>query len=634
MDLEKLQKELYKPEAEFKGRPTAPETFAPGQAPQPSQPARQWQEAVSKKRWYRKIVDAVRFSYANQKKKWFWGFGIALAVLILGMIGFVYWYGLSSFDRSWVSLEITGPDRIVSGEDVVYIARYKNSTKTALNEVYLNFYWPENSLPESGNLSEKISVGTLGPGEKKEFQFKGKIIGLKGFRKEINVELSYQPAKVKSRFENKAVFSTEIISVPLVLSFDMPEKVSSGQQITASLKYLNDSETNFQNLAVKIEYPVGFKVSSTYPQPQENLWEIGVLENNQEGKILITGIVEGQRGDSNIFRAYLGTMKNGAFVSYAETVKAIQISLPILSLDMTVNDEHNYAASAGDYLRYKIKYQNNGQLGIPSVNISLKFDSKALDFSTLDLKEKGSFDGSNNTISWNQANASELEFLAPGQTGEFNFAIRVLENLPVKSFSDKNFTIYAVASSNSSNVPLALSNQQVSDSIKTETKINTRLGVVAKGYYVDSFLQNSGPLPPKIGQTTTYSIHWQITNISNDAENVRVEAILPAAVEWINKYSPSSNNFRYDVLNRKIIWEVGKLSAGTGVVAPAKYAVFQVALTPTAPQINQVVELLKQSKISGKDIFTESNLESVASAVLSDLKEDPTMSPEKGRVAK
>jgi len=51
MDLEKLQKELYKPEAEFKGRPTAPETFAPGQAPQPSQPARQWQEAVSKKRW-------------------------------------------------------------------------------------------------------------------------------------------------------------------------------------------------------------------------------------------------------------------------------------------------------------------------------------------------------------------------------------------------------------------------------------------------------------------------------------------------------------------------------------------------------------------------------------------------------
>jgi len=412
----------------------------------------------------------------------------------------------------------------------------------------------------------------------------------------------------------------------------MPEKISSGQQITASLKYLNGSETNFQNLAVKIEYPAGFKVSSTYPQPQENLWEVGVLENNQEGKILITGVVEGQRGDSNIFRAYLGTIKDGNFIAYAETVKAIQIALPVLSLDMMVNDEHDYIANTGEYLRYKVKYQNNGQLGISGVNISLKFDSKALDFSSLDLREKGAFDGASNTISWNQANASELEFLAPGQAGEFNFVVRVLENLPVKSFSDKNFTIYAVASSNSSNVPLALANQQVADSVKMETKINTRLGVVAKGYYSDSFLQNSGSIPPKVGQTTTYSIHWQITNISNDAENVRVEAILPSSVEWTNKYSPSSNNFRYDALNRKIIWEVGKLTSGTGVITPAKYVVFQVALTPIAPQVNQVVELLKQSKILGKDSFTVSNLESVAPAVLSDLKEDPTMSPEKGRV--
>lgn len=633
MSLDELQKKIYKQNSEFENRPSAPGSIEPGRAPAPVGQPGQWQEPVFKKKWYRRLIERVKYSYATKKKKWLWGIGISLAVLILGLVGFVYWYGMVSFDRSWVSLEIIGPDRVVSGEDIIYIVRFKNSTKTALNDVSVNFYWPENSLPESGNSVERVSPGNFGAGEQKEIEFKGKIIGLKGFRKEVGATLSYQPVKVNSRFENKAVFSTEIISVPLVLSFDMPEKISSGQQITASLKYLNDSETNFQNLAVKIEYPAGFKVFSTYPQPQENLWEVGVLESKQEGKILITGIVEGQRGDNNIFRAFLGVEKEGNFISYAETVKAVQIALPVLSLDMTINDSRSYIANTGEFLQYKVKYQNNGQLGIPAVAIFLKLDSKALDFGSLDLREKGSFDGSNSAILWNQSNAPELEFLAPGQSGEFTFVIRVLENLPIKTFSDKNFTIYAVASSNSSNVPLALVGQQINDSIEMKTKVNSRLGVVAKGYYNDSFLQNSGPIPPKIGQTTTYSVHWQITNSSNDAENVKVEAALPSSVVWVNKFTPTSNNFRYDTLNRKIIWEVGKLPAGTGVVTPAKYVVFQIALTPAAPQINQVVELLKQSKILGKDSFTENNLEAIASAVLSDLREDPTMSPEKGRVA-
>jgi len=146
-------------------------------------------------------------------------------------------------------------------------------------------------------------------------------------------------------------------------------------------------------------------------------------------------------------------------------------------------------------------------------------------------------------------------------------------------------------------------------------------------------LSNSGPIPPKVGETTSYTIYWQVTNASNDAEDIRVEAVLPAHVTWLNKYKPASANLKYDTLNRKITWEIGRLPAGTGVITPVNYIAFQIGLTPSAPQINQVVELIKSSVIKGKDSFTNTNLESSDASINSDLPDDPTMGWEKGRVA-
>ena len=95
--------------------------------------------------------------------------------------------------------------------------------------------------------------------------------------------------------------------------------------------------------------------------------------------------------------------------------------------------------------------------------------------------------------------------------------------------------------------------QQVQDTAELTIKVNSKLGIDAKGYHEDTFLPNSGPIPPKVAQTTTYTIYWYVTNPSNDVENARVEAILPSNVEWLNKFKPSSSMSRYP-----------RLSAGSG----------------------------------------------------------------------
>lgn len=634
--LDELQKKLYKPDSEIRNRPEAPQAFSPGQvSPSPQQGiVTEWQGLKPKIKWTTRLSNffSSLFSFGPGQKKWFIIGAIILLVLIIGLVILVYYWTWSSFDKTWVTLNISGPERISSGENVIYIVKYKNNTKVSLETAQLTFYWPDNSLPDKGELVEQVSLGNIAAGEEKEVEFRGKVMGLKNSKQDIKASLSYQPAQINSRLENVAVFQTEIIFVPLVLTFDLPERTTGGQQITVALNYFNDSDSPFDNLTIKIEYPEGFKVSSSFPQPQENIWQIGTLQSKQEGKILVTGIIDGQRGDSKIFHAYLGILKDKNFVAYTEAVKSSQISLPVLSLEQTVNNSADYIANAGDTLEYRIKYQNNSSLAIPSVKITAKLNSSALEVTSLNLRERGSFDGNASTITWDQTNHSALAMLNPGQSGEISFSIRIKDNLPVKSYNDKNFTVTSIAHIDSSNLPLALINQQVFDTVETTTKINSKLTISANGYFQDSLLPNSGPLPPKVGQTTTYTIYWQITNPSNDVDNVEVSAVLPSYVEWINKFKPTSSNFKYDSLNRKITWEVGKLPSATGILTPAKYVAFQIALTPSTTQINQVVELIKQSIIIGKDSFTGTDLRATDAVISSDIPDDPSGGWEKGRV--
>jgi len=638
MSLDELQKKLYKPDSQIENRPETPRAFVPGQTPPKPQQGvvTEWQEIKPKQKWTEKlrIFFSSLFSFNPGQKKWFMIGAVILLVLIIGLVVWVYYWTWSSFDKTWVNLNISGPERISSGENVIYLVKYKNNTKVSLDAAQLTFYWPDNSLPDKGNLVESASLGSIAPGEEREIEFRGKVMGQKNSREEIKASLSYQPAKVNSRLENMVVFQTEIIFVPLILNFDLPERTIGGQQITVALNYLNDSDSSFDNLIIKIEYPEGFKVSSSFPQPQENIWQIGTLESKQEGKILVTGIIDGQRGDSKVFRAYLGVLRDKDFVAYADAVKSSQISLPILLLEQTVNNSKDYLANAGDSLEFKIKYQNNSSLAIPAVKITAKLDSSALDFTTLNLQEKGNFNSNDSLITWDQTNNSDLEMLNPGKSGEVIFMVKVKDNLPIKNFNDKNFTITSIARSDSASLPLALINQQVSDTVEMTTKINSKLTIDAKGYFQDSLLPNSGPLPPTVGKTTTYTIYWQITNSSNDVDNVEVSAALPSYVEWVNQFKPTSSNFKYDTLNRKITWEIGKLPSGTGILTPVKYVAFQIAFTPSVTQINQVVEVMKQSIISGKDSFTGADLKTIDAGLSTDLQDDPTMSWEKGRVVK
>jgi len=634
MDLEELRAKLYKEkQEELAGRVIGPSVSGPGQNEEageslPTDWRQERETPLTSPRLSQSVKRIIK---------------IALVVLVvLGLVGAGVWFLFfrKTFDSSKVSLTIFGRDRIVSGEEVTYLVRYQNGTSLGLQGLKLTFFYPEGALPADKNAvaigvnqASVAELSDLPAGQEGQMELRANIAGLKGDEKKALAKLQYHPADISSTFESSADFTSVIFSVPLVLDFEMPERVVSGQPLTISLKYLNTSDIAFSNLLLTAEYPAGFSFVSASPSASQgsNEWNLLEIGPGEEGKIIISGTLSGLRDEIKSFKAKIEQQEGDVKKTISEGLASTLISLSPLAVEVSLNGSRDISVSPGDTLTYKLKYQNTTNVQIGPVFIVAKFETKALDFSTIE-PGKGSFNSQNNSITWNESVMPELSMLEPGQEETVDFRVKVKDRLPISSFSDKNFLISLSSKIDSPTIPVFLQGTQIGGSDLLATKVNTKLVLAVKGYYRDNIIVNSGPIPPKVGQQTTYTVHWQVINLANDAQNVTVEGYLPPYVKWLGVFTPNSSDAKYEQSTGKLSWALGKLAANTGILSPVKELVFQIALVPNSNQVGDRVDLVQNSRISGTDLFSGISLEGTAAVLQSDLPDDPSVGYNGGRI--
>lgn len=582
---------------------------------------------VEPKQWDSSEKKESIFLLASKYKKYFSRGGLLLIAVVLIIAGLLFWYGLTSFDKDKVELQIKGPERAASGEEITYTIEYQNKNRTDLRDIKLTFYYPQGAIPLNGNnLVETINLPDLPAKKTGDYKLKAKLIGFINETKTARAQLNYQAGRITSRFTNEASFSTTIFAVPLVLDFDLPEKLVNEQSVSFSLRYINQSSASFDNLRLQIEYPDGFVFESSDPEPLErnNVWPIGTLLAGEQGRIFIQGVIKGEEGQIKSFRAQLGLFKDEQFTAYTETFSPVQISISPLFISQIVNNSADYITQAGETLAYQLTYKNTTDTGIREVVISSQLEGEALDFASLKL-DGGSFDGAKQMIVWKASNLSDLAYLAPHQEGKLNFSIKVKKPLPIKNYTNKNFTITNTAKIYSSKVPLPLERLELSSENKLITKIASQLTIDTKGYYHDDLISNSGPIPPRVGQRTTYTIKWQLVNTANDLTGVKAEAFLPPHVEWLNNINPAMSDLDYNPQTGQLVWQVGSLPAGTGIILPAKWVAFQVAITPGLMHVGGLMELIGQSTATGYDDFVGLDLRGTDTAIDTNLPDDQSI---------
>ncbi len=536
---------------------------------------------------------------------------ILLIVVVLGFALFFYYRG-GVFSKEILKLEILGPDNAKVGDEIEYNVQYKNNGNFVLEKAKLIFELPDNSLTEDGKTLFVKNLSDIYPGNQESVKFKVRLLGKDGDLKTAKASLSYVPKNITAPYESRTTFITKIDSATITLDFDLPTKVEQGKSLQYAINYFSNVDYPLENLSIKIDPTPGFDFVSADPTSLDNTeWKLETLNKAQGGRINISGKVSADTNKSLVFSASLGMWQNGNFVVIKQTSVNVQVIQPLLFISQQVNGSASYVASPGETLRYQIFFRNIGSTPFENLFMVAKIDSPALDMSTIQAEDGGQAQPNDNMIVWDYNQAPQLRNLDVQQEGEVDFSVKVR--------SDWN---PSAIDANSAVITDSVNISQITQ--KFTIKISSGLIISQKGFYKDANIVNSGIIPPKVGQATTYTINWGIKNYFSDVKNVKVKAVLPDNVSLTGQISSQyeASDFSFDSASREIVWSVGDIKAGMGVTGDPVELSFQVSFTPNVSQKGSTAQLIGPAQISGENQFTNTTVTSEDSAVNTNLPDD------------
>ena len=533
-------------------------------------------------------------------------FGAILLLIILGIAFFWFWRE-AVFSKQILKLEILGPDLAKAGDEITYTIKYKNNGNFVLEKPKLIFELPENSLNEDSKTRFTEDLEDIYPGEESAKEFKGRIFGKEGDVKKAKATLTYIPKNLSARYESDTILATKIEAVPLTLTYDMPTNVEKGKEITYSINYFSNIEYPLENLSIKIDPVEGFNFKSATPSSLDNTeWKLSTLNKGQGGRITINGLVNSETGGHLNFSAKIGIWQDGSFIVLKETNQEMIITQPRLLISQSINGSPDYSASPGETLNYQISFQNVGSTSFSNLFATVNLDGKAYDFSTLQ-SSIGQVDQNGRAVVFSPSQVSQLKNLYPQQKVNVNFSVKLKESLPDSSSQTiKSFV----------NV-LDINQEFV-------TKVSSQLNFSQKAYRSSTNgIDNFGPIPPKVGESTSYNIVWSVQNATSNLKNVRVKAVLPQNVSLVDSLYPESeaSNLSFDSLSRQLVWLAGDLSENA-----SKTLTIQIVLQPVSFQVGTAPSIIGQATVFAEDQFTGATIQKTVSAVNTTLPDDQSSS--------
>lgn len=550
---------------------------------------------------------------------------IVFFAVIIGITGF-YYYQKNIYSKDSLKLEILGPEETELLQEIEYIVKYKNNGNTRLDEPELIFEYPEHSLPSEGKSliiikSSDDLGGAIYPGQAQVFSFKARLLGKEGEAKTAKVILSYRPKNLKAPYKSETTFTTIIKKALLTFEFDLSSKAESGKNLKFRLNYFSNTDYPLSNLGIKIEYPSDFEFIESSPVSLEKTeWDIGLLNKAEGGRIEILGKVRGKVGEEKVFKAKIGSWQEGEFVLLKEVARGITIVNPALHISQQINGNSELIANPDDSLHYEIFFENIGEETLSDLTLLITLTGSPFDFETIKAPE-GECEAGDNSVIWDWRRVGNLQLLSPQEKGKVEFWIDLKEEWEIENLEDKNPEI-------KTKVYLSQNKEEFVN------RVNSKLEISQKCYFEDEIFGNSGPIPPKVGESTTYTIMWQVKNFYNEMKNITVKATLPKEVKLTGEIFPEeeAEKFTFDSISRELVWNIEELMVAQGVLNPASNIAFQVSFIPKDNQKGKKPDLISQAKITGEDQWTKENLSAISSAINTTLPDDETITDQQGVV--
>lgn len=543
---------------------------------------------------------------------WRYFFGATFLVLIALSGVFVFFYLRAQGQEARV--EIQASDITESGGTITIPIVYRNVSRTTLHDGEIAISLPPGAiLRDQGSDIEAPSriikkIEALKPGDQGVVEITVRLFGQEHEDQTIGVIYYYRPENLRAQFSARADKIVRIVKVPLALSWEIPETLSRGQDVTIKIHYTLDNSLPFNNISLKMEYPSGFTFTSADPKPAvgSNIWHIGTLEPGQEGVITVRGTMAGEEGEIKAFHSSLGVFNvlTKEWKTFSESSEDIMIAVTPLSVQGFLGQAREGIIKPGAKLKFMVKYRNNTTSILQNVTVKALLQGSILNQLTLIPENDGVVDAKTGAAVWGPGNVHGLRRLAPDQSGELTLTITAKDPPPVISEKDKNLTISMQSSIDAASIPDELKGTNLSSVDRIEFKVASKVLFSGKALYGESPIPNTGPFPPQVGMKTTYSILWEIKNFTNNISNAKITTTLPPNITWESTTRADGTAITYDTASSRVTWEIGVVPAGTGVLTPTRVGAFLVSVTPAEIDRQTVMKLINGSEFIGTDSFT------------------------------
>lgn len=558
-------------------------------------------------------LDQARGSTA---KKILVGFVIFFAFLAaMSWAGFFFFSPTDKkFSGEGVDLAIDGPAQIKSGDQITYTVNYKNSEKVPLGTASLQLRLPKeltavtlDPAPVEGS-QNSWPIGSLSPGRGGSLTVKGIVLSPIGKQLDLQAILTYRPADFNSEFQKVSTRTIGVADSVLDLTLTGPAKVMPGDKVDLDLSYINTSDSEFKNVRLKAAFPANFIPESSDPAPSgtgNNEWIIDSVPANIQGHIKVTGSFASDAKGRIETKAQIGFVDaNDEFQTQKEASFSTDVVEGQLVVALILNGKTgDQPVSFGDTLHYALTYRNTGTVILEDVALTVALEgqpdaSKFVQWNGLNDKQEGLRDMNN--ITWAKKQVSALGRIGPEEEGTISFDLPALA-APVPDPNVKDYRVSSWVEAKIGKIDGAAVNRVTKTPPFAAVFLSdAKLAAEARYFNTDGIPVGAGPLPPVVGQGTTYRVNWQLTNSLHDLSDLKLSARLPDNVVWNGRSNVDAGDLKFDAANSKIIWTLNWLPT---TIKTLKID-FDVSMTPTADQAGKVPTLIDASILEATDKVT------------------------------
>jgi len=543
-------------------------------------------------------------------------------LISLGIAGYYFYFGGNTVSVDKVAIDIQGPTTITGGDTVPLSLTITNKNPVALENAVIGIEFPsgtrkaDNVLIAYPRYTEEL--GAIASGASVTRSVKAVIFGGAGQTIPLPITLSYGTTGSNAVFVKKSSYSLAVSSSPLSISVDTLSETVSGQPLTLTLTVRSNAAVPLNNVVLTGAFPFGFSVTSSSLPRNNSSFLLGTIAPGASKQVIITGVLLGQDKEQRAFHFTVGIANSPTdqtpAVIYMTQDATVAIMAPFINTTLALNGDtgSNVVAAPGSSQSVTLSYSNTLPTSVTNATISVGISGSAVDYNSIQ-STNGFYNSANHTVVFSRDTDPSLAMLAPGATGIGTFTFSTLPAGALVSTPTITFTISVLGTRvGQTNVP-----EQVVSSATKVMKVATAVVLGASALHSSGTFANSGPIPPRANQATTYTILLGVRGGGNAIAGGTVSTILPSYVTYTD-LTAGDGTFSYDTGSRTVTWNTGDLAQGASV-----RGLFQVSFTPSTSQKGSTPSLTGPVSFSGYDRFAGVQISAGADPVTIETRGDP-----------